>query len=153
MTTYNYFSLTTSDGSTLSKRFKVVEGGYKRFKEKKQTIETTLDGELDISQGAIFETFNFNVKVYQEDPENSEGDAPWGTLADLEQFYEYNNPNGTPSDVLTMVDHFGNTKYVTFAETFAPEGATVFLEGQNAVYFVQISLKRISSASGPSGPS
>jgi hypothetical protein len=149
MTITNYFTLTTSDGSTLSKQFRVVEGGFKVFKEKKQSDETTLDGYPDISQGGIYKTFNFTVKVYESDPDNT-GGSPWGELADLEQFYDYNNPNGTPSNVLTMVDHYGDTLYVMFMGQFSLEPATVHLEGNNAIYFIPISLKKVS---GPSGPS
>ena len=146
MTVYNYFSLTTSDGPsgpTLSKQFRVVEGGYKPYLDKKQDEQTTVDGNIDISQGAIYKTYNFIVKVYEADPDNTEGE-PWGTLADLEQFYTYNSPNGSPSNVLTMVDHYGNTVYVVFMGQFSLEPATINLEGNNAIYFLPVILKKVT---------
>lgn len=143
MTINRYFTLMTSDASgsppsgTLIKRFKVVEGGYKPFLEKAITESRTVEGERDIAQGGIYKTYNFVIKVYETDPS---GDQDWGTLEDIQQFYQYNNPNGTPSDVLTMIDHYGNSLYVSFAGQLPLEPATVMLEGINAVYFIPITL-------------
>lgn len=141
MTINRYFTLTTSDITTLSKRFRVVEGGYKESYDKKQNIATTLDGGLDISEGAIYTTYAFIVKVYQQDPS---GDTDYGTLGDLKTFYGYNNPNGTPSNIFIMVDHYGNTCSVMLVGPLDLSPATVMLEGTNAIYFVPITLMKVA---------
>jgi len=146
MTIYPYFTLATDDptGSppvpTLYKKFRVIEGGYKPFREKKQTDDTTLDGLPDIAQGGIYHTFQYIVKVRDEDPEE---DDDFATYEDLAQFYEYNNPNGSPSNILTMVDHKGNTHLVMFLGQLSEEPATVMLEGINAIYFTQVTFKKV----------
>lgn len=144
MTINKYFTLTTSD-SSLSKKFRVVEGGYSIVWDKKQDDQPTLDGVPDITQGGIYQTYNFSVKVYQEDPDNTIGDPQWGTLADLQTFYNYNNPNAAsgPSDIITMIDHYGNTNLVVFMGQLNLQPATIMLEGINAVYFIPIMLRKV----------
>ena len=145
MTTYAYFTLATDDtvGSppapTLFKRFRVVEGGYKPIREKKQSDDTTLDGYPDISQGGIYRTFQYTVKVRETDPDGSD----YASYADLVQFYEYNNPLGTPSNIFNMVDHKGASHHVMFMGSLTEEPATVMLEGTNAIYFTSITLKKV----------
>jgi len=146
MTIYAYFTLSTGDsvGSppapTLYKKFRVVEGGYKPFREKKQSDDTTLDGTPDIAQGGIYRTFQYIVKVRDVDPN---ADEDFATYEDLVQFYEYNNPNGTPSNIITMVDHKGVTHLVMFMGMLAEEPATVMLEGVNAIYFTPVTFKKV----------
>lgn len=145
MTITAYFTLSTDDsvGSppapTLSKRFKVIEGGYKPIREKKQTDDTTLDGLPDIAQGGIYRTFQYVVSVREDDPDG----ADYASYEDLVQFYEYNNPLGSPSNKLILVDHKGASHTVMFLGTLAEEPATVMLSGINAIYFTQITLKKV----------
>ena len=146
MTTYAYFTLSTDDsiGSppapTLYKKFRVVEGGYKPSREKKQSDETTLEGLPDIAQGSIYRTFQYIIKARDEDPES---DEDYGNYEDLVQFYEYNNPNGSPSNILTLVDHKGASHQVMFMGSLAEEPATVMLEGINAIYFTPVNFKKV----------
>lgn len=141
----------TSDGvgsppsATLYKKFKVVEGGYNISKEKRQTDDPTLDGIPDISEGGIYTTFQYMTKCYQEDPNANPGggEPDWGTVNDLEQFFNYNNPLGTPSDVLTLIDHLGTSHLVVFMTKFDLSPVTVMLEGVNAIYFVPVVLKKV----------
>ena len=138
-TTYKYFSLTTSN-SGLSKRFRVRDGGYKIVRDKKQGAATTLDGTMDISQGGIYKAYQFTIWVYDVDPT---GDGNWGTLADLHTFHDLNNPNGTPSDKLTMVDHYGDSCTVVFMGSLDETPVTVILSGENAIYFFQVVLQKV----------
>ena len=99
MATNDYFTLTTSDGS-FSRRFQVLLSGYRPILEKSQSIDKTLDGSLDIAVGGLYKRDEYLVRVRQE--ENREN---FGNLEDLRTFFSFNNPNGTPSNVLTMVSH------------------------------------------------
>jgi hypothetical protein len=142
MTTYSYFTLTTmnrgASGPTTTKKFRVVDGGYAPYLEKAENMDVTVEGKLDISQGAVHKAYDFIVKVYQEDPS---GDSSYATYADLETFFRYNKPLGSPSNMFYMTDHYGEHSYVKFGGQLKQQPATVFLEGKNAIYFIQISLK------------
>jgi hypothetical protein len=143
MTVNSYFTLTTSN-SSLSKRFRVISEGYIEQFEKKQDVQTTLDGELDVSVGSIFASWSFTVRVRYEEEEND-----FGTLNDLKQFYLYNRTNGTPSNILTMIDHHGDTHYVIFAGGLQPTPFATALEGTEAWYYVAVNFLNTIGESGP----
>lgn len=130
-----YFTLTTSDAQ-ITKRFKVLHTGYRPSTMKMETINRTLNGIQDISRGAIYKMFDYIIKVREQ-----EEDTDYGTLADLSYFFELNNPNGTPSDKLTMVDHYGNTTTCVFIRDFSPEPLGVMLEGLDAYFTVKTSFE------------
>ena len=142
MTVNSYFTLTTSNGS-FSKRFRVISEGYVNQFDKKQDIQTTLEGELDVSVGSIFGSWSFTLRLrYQEE------DSNFGTLNDLIQFYKYNRTNGTPSNILTMIDHHGDTHYVIFAGTIQPTPFATALEGTEAWYYVAVNFLNTIAESG-----
>ncbi len=135
----SYFTLTTSN-SSLSKKFKVLYTGYANGLQKTSTVEKTVDGNLDISVGSIHEYFTLTVRVRKA--ENAAGDtAGMGDEADLKYFYSLNNPLGTPSNHITMVDHYGNTKTVMFLGDYNPQNQSVMIEGENAWILVNINLQ------------
>jgi hypothetical protein len=141
MTVNAYFTLENSDGS-LVKRFKVIKSGYVSVVRKMQTIRETLDGELDVSTGGVYESHEYIIKVTEEVE-----DSNYGALEDLETFYRYNNPNSTPSNVLTMTDHRENIHDVIMDGTFSPEPLGVILEGTEAYYVVRCVFQFIPEAS------
>ena len=101
MTHYKYFVLTNSN-SSLSKRFRVISTMYGPVLEKSQSINHTLNGGIDISQGDIHETHTYGVRVRETEPDTNYGDRD-----DLKAFFMLNDPNGTPSDLITLTDHYG----------------------------------------------
>lgn len=122
--------------------FRVIQGGYSVQKRRQQTINLTVDGGYDISQGANYETHKYMIRVREEEPITS--GSPYGTLADLETLWLLNNPNGSPSDKITMTDHFGVEHLVMFEGEFDREAVTTLLSGQQAWFFVPITLRLLT---------
>ena len=131
MAVEKYFTLTNSNGS-LSKKFQVVLSGHKITLDKSQTVDKTLDGGLDISLGGLYERYEYLVRVRHEEERSG-----YGTLADLKTFFSYNNPNGTPSNVLTLTTHIGQEYYVFMVGSFSEQLLGVMVEGVNAWSLVQ----------------
>jgi hypothetical protein len=133
MTVVNYFVLTNST-ETLSRRFMVVLTGYAPIKEKAGSVRKTLNSKYDISQGGIYERHEYVIRCKEADNE------PWGTTHDLDTFFSYNNPNpppGDPSNRLTMIDHYGNTRTVVMVGEQAPQPLSVMLEGPNSFFIIK----------------
>ena len=61
-----FFTLTNSNAS-LSEKFQVLQSGYKPILEKSQTIDKTLDGNLDISMGGLYLRYEFLVRVRESE--------------------------------------------------------------------------------------
>jgi hypothetical protein len=139
-TSYPYIILATSNASK-TKRFMVAEGGYAPNLTKAQNEQHTIDGVVDGSQGAIYGAFIYQLKVYETLLGGMAND--YGTIWDLQDFYVLNNPNGTPSDVLTLTDHFGNAHDVLFMGQLAPQPLSVILSGDNALYFYKVEFHEI----------
>jgi len=131
MTTEKYFILTNSN-TTLSKRFRVLFEGYVPTIEKSQTIDKTLDGGLDVSMGGLYETHEYLVRVRYE-----ETDSNYGTMDELKTFFSYNNPNGTPSNVLILTTHLGVNHNVMMVGNFAEKLLGVMIDGIYSFYVVQ----------------
>jgi len=131
MTTEKYFILTNSN-TTLSKRFRVLFEGYVPTIEKSQTIDKTLDGGLDVSMGGLYETHEYLVRVRYE-----ETDSNYGTMDELKTFFSYNNPNGTPSNVLILTTHFGVNYNVMMVGNFAEKLLGVMIDGIYSFYVIQ----------------
>ena len=135
MTVNSYFTLATNSNS-LNKRFKVITSGYRRSTYKSESISRTLNGQQDVSRGAIYKIHDYMVKVRETEP-----DSNYGNLSDLEAFFEFNNPNGTPSDQLTLTDHYNNSYTCIFTKDFIPEPLGVMLEGVCAYFIVKCSFE------------
>ena len=133
--TNKYVTLINSNGS-VSKRFMVAEGGYAPGVQKAQNEQHTVEGKLDVSQGAIYPQFIYQFKVYETLPGSYASD--YGTLHDLNYFFSLNNPNGTPSDIITLIDHFGESHQVIMMGGLAPQPLSVIISGVNALYFYKV---------------
>ena len=147
MTTTRYFTLTASDNS-LSKYFRVVQSGYNPTLEKKGAVRTTLNGNWDISQGGIYTRHEWIIKVRDQEDESGFGD-----LADLLTFFNYNQPNpiSGPSNKITMIDHYGVSRYVKIHGDTSPVPLGVALDGYFAWYNMKIILLYLSLVDlGPS---
>lgn len=131
MTTNKYFTLADSTGSRV-KRFRVLIEGYKPMLTKSETITRTLQGEIDVSRGALYEIHEYLIRVREAVEDSNDG-----TLDDLRYFYSLNNPNASPSDILTLTDHFGNSHYVAFTKDFVPDPVSVVIEGIMASFIVK----------------
>ena len=138
MTTNKYITLADSV-PVLSKRFRVVQSGYKPAKNKKQQIYETIGGGLDVSNGSIYESHQYVLRLREE-----EEDTDYGTTHDLDYFYSLNDPQptaGSPGDLLTLTDHYGNIKYGYMVGDFIPEPVTTIIEGIYAWFLIPINLR------------
>lgn len=147
MTTQAYIQITASSGSP-SWKFRVTDGGYAQILDKAQSENETIGG-LDVAMGAIHETYELILKVrqgrwavtssgsYREEPDD------YGVLSDLEELYRLNNPNSTPSNVLTLIDNFGETKSIYFLGQFKKVPVSTIIEGGMALFFMPVRFRVI----------
>jgi hypothetical protein len=119
----------------------VAEGGYSPGLLKAQNEQRTIEATVDISQGGIYPQFIYQFKVYETLPGGVASD--YGTIHDLEYFFSLNNPNGTPSDVITMTDHFGDLHDVIMMGNLIPQPLSVIISGDNALYFYKVEFHEI----------
>lgn len=136
----SYIEFKTSDaGVTKSAKFRVIAQGYDDgLPEKAENIERTIGGGIDYSSGAVYLSWNPMIRV-----RHTESETGYGTLADLLYFYELNNPNGTPSNKITFIDHH-QTEYTVFMVGAFRKGLMgCKVEGGEAWYTVQVQLVRI----------
>ena len=137
---YDHIWLKTDDaGVTLSKKFRVVAEGYDDGSlDKSQSIEKTIGGGIDASTGEIYKSWAAIIKVRE-----TEIEANYGDLEDLETFYSYNNPGGTPSDRITLVDHHGNNYVVLILGAFQKMYLGVKIEGEHAWLLVKMMMQEV----------
>jgi hypothetical protein len=128
-----YFTLETSDVQ-ISKRFRVIYGGYAHVLEKAQTVDRTVEGIPDIQVGSIQEKYSFAVRVRE-----TEEDYDYGTEEDLRDFFSLNNPLSTPSNHITMIDHFGDEKTVVMLGDYSAQVQGIMIVGTEAWYIVNCS--------------
>jgi len=132
--------LMTSD-SSVQLMFRVVQAGYNDgMLEKAESLDRTIGGGIDHSMGGIYRSWNPVIKVRQ-----SESVTDYGDLDDLVYFYNLNNPGGTPSNIISFVDHHQISYYVRIHGTFAKSLLGVMTEGVNAWSIVQLNLLEVPS--------
>lgn len=96
----NHIHLINSN-SSLSKMFRVIQEGYDDGTwNRSETVRRQVGGGIDHSYGDTYRTWSPVIRVRQ-----SEAVSGYGTSADLETFFCYNNPNATPSTVISFVPH------------------------------------------------
>lgn len=132
----DYIVLTDSRGAEtgVSKRFKAVE--LMELVERTDGWSQALDGSLDKSAGSLLRSWQYQLTVPY-----SVTDSAYGTFADLKTLFSFNDPNGTPTDVITLTDHFGATFSVYFFGKLDPRNLTTILDGVNSRWIVAIALK------------
>jgi hypothetical protein len=130
-----YIILENSDDS-LSKYFRVVAQGYDDgMLEKSSTVTKTIGGGVDVSMGDVYTTWNPLIRVRHTEPESG-----FGTLADLVTFYGYNDPGGTPTNVITFTDNHGTEHSVYMVGDFKKQYIGAEVEGDQAWLFVRLKL-------------
>lgn len=132
MATTEYITLTTS-GSEIEKKFYAILNGYTEVHEKNQTIEINISGNPLITNGGIFKRFSYVLKLSAEMEESG-----YGTKDDLKQIYLLNNPNGSPSDVIYLTDHYGVVHAVKFEGKLELTPLTTTIEGTDSYFYTPI---------------
>lgn len=129
----DYITLRNSDGS-VEKKFKVLAQDYDDgTPEKAGTMKRTLGGGLSQSVGGIYYSWTPTIRVRE-----TETEAGYGDLSDLTYFYELNNPAGTPSNLITFIDHHNNSHTIILVGTMQKAVLGSAIEGENAHYIVRL---------------
>lgn len=143
----DYITLASSDGG-INKRFMVES--MDRAHKRAEVNEELSGGRLNIAKGRQHLHFNYTVFL----PFTST-DTDYGSLSDLQRLWRLNNPNGRPSDVLTLT-HVDGTQYeVRSLGDLEDRAFGVQVDGEGAYYTVQIELvdvtRRRFDLSNPAG--
>lgn len=145
MTVNPYITLATSDYNPnvdpitgTIKKFKVLLDQYAVGKQKSEQVRRTIDGGLDVSRGGVYDVHSYLIKVPQ-----AVNDSSWGTKDDLEMFFSLNDPSGTPSDRITLVDNEGNSHTCVMTGDYVPQAQAVVIEGIWAYFIVQCTFEII----------
>lgn len=131
-----YVELLDSTGS--GSAFRVVQGGWKPIKNKTGEINRTAGGGIDYAVGDIYEIFE--LVIWCRDTEEEVG---YGDRAELERVYALNDPNGTPSNVVTFIDHFGNSHSCYMEGDQVPQPLTTIISGLYAWFYIPVRLFKI----------
>ena len=143
MATNKYITIRDSV-SYKSKRFHVMFEGYLPSLDKSVDIKKAVNGGYDISVGATYEEHSFIIRCRGEDP-----NTDFGNIDDLEWFYRLSDPNpssGSPSNVLTMTDHFGLDHNVMMVGKFSRQSLTTIIEGQSSYFLAPVTMLFMVSA-------
>jgi hypothetical protein len=117
-----------------------VQGGYKPIKEKTGEINRTAGGSFDYAVGDIYRTFKYIIWL-----RDTEDEGDYGDVVELERIFGLNNPNGNPSNVITLEDHFNNQYSCYMVGDQVPEPLTTIISGLYAWYYIPITLHVIPS--------
>lgn len=142
MASNDYITLENSDASK-SLKFRVLGGPETDYNDgmlsKSQTLNKTIGGGIDASVGAVYRSWNPVIMV-----RHTELESGYGNLSDLETFYSYNDPGGTPSNIITFTDHHGGAGVdVIILGDFEKQILGVSIEGSNAWSHVRIQLHEV----------
>jgi hypothetical protein len=120
------------------KKFAVVMQNYAPGLSKGGTERETIGGVIDVSEGNVFWQWRGIIFV-KYDVEDAEQTAGYGTYADLEDYFKLNNPHGSPSNVITLIDHYGvaHTGYIRTKE-HVPTPLTQMIDGEYAMFTVPL---------------
>jgi hypothetical protein len=124
---------------TRSKRFRVIQGGWKPTLSKRQTFNETIDGGLDACIGSIYKSIQYIFRLSE-----TEEDTNYGTKGDLEYFFCLNDPSpapGSPSNLLTIIDNYETTMHGFLVGNFTPEPLTTIISGTYAWFMTPVEIK------------
>jgi len=130
---HGYIELYDSSGS--GGKFRVPEGGYKPVRDKSGNINRTAAGGIDHAVGSIYEIHQYNLWV-----RDTELEVGYGDKEELKRLYGLNNPYGTPTNRIMLIDHFGRSHYVYMVGQETPQPATVFLSSEYAWFLYPVTL-------------
>jgi hypothetical protein len=136
----NYIWLKTSDGgSTLSKKFRVMAAGYDDgTAEKAESVKRTIGGGLDYNAGAVYNSWAPTIRV-----RHNETESDYGDLGDLDYLYRLINPNGTPSNQITFIDHHQTSRVVYMVGSLQKAMMGCKVEGDQAWFMVRVRLVEV----------
>ncbi len=212
MATNSYIRLVSNDG-TVDKRFRALMGSYQELGMRKQTVQETASGKVDIQHGGHYRAWQMVMRVKFEESNSDTGilhaggtatvtldhstaatiddiyntqtisfnsgtgsgqtaiildyvgstrvatlktavssttdnttqysiSSLYGTLADLETFFDKRTP---PGDQITFVDFLGTSRVVYIIGDWEVEPMTPMLDGTESFYAVPIQMRETTA--------
>ena len=135
-----YILLTSNDGS-LKKRFRVVHPSYAETNLRKQTVQETASGKLDIQHGSHYRAWQMSLRVYKTETASNTGTAQASgnsttsiTLAntasttdDIYNVQTISLLTGTGAGQSAVItDYVGSTRVATASFSTAPDSTTTY---------------------------
>lgn len=143
--TLKYIRLVNSTGS-LDKRFRVLAADYRPTLVRNDSRQRTVTGKADTQTGPQYRVWSLVLKVYE-----TESDVNYGTRANLETFFGYNNPAGSPSSRLSFYDALdsdgngvGDLYTVEIVGNLEPQLLTPMLTGAGGIFTVPLTLEQVA---------
>jgi len=131
--------ITITDSSSNAYRFRVARDGYAPTWSKTGQVQVTVTGKVDYQVGPVLRSWQLDLLVAgSSDPAGSD----YGDMADLRTFYQLNDPDGTPTNVLTLTDHYGNTHSVYMIEDMIERPITPHIDGACSWFRVTVSFTK-----------
>jgi len=126
------------DSSSNQYYFRVLfpDGGYRPLWHKIQNMQLTVTGKVDMQVGPVLRQWTYSLMVSDSETGN------YGDMSDLRTLYQLNDPDGTPSNLLTLTDHYGNTHDVYLMGDMIEEPMSPKIEGSCAWFRVTIRLAK-----------
>jgi len=138
----NDYIVLQSSNSSISKKFRVLSKDYDDgTPEKSGTPKKTLGGGMSYSVGGIYYSWSPTIRV-----KHTESESGYGDLQDLIDLYELNNPNGTPSNVITFIDHHNVSHSVLMLGSLRKATLGSEIEGGEAHFIVRVTLQEKPNA-------
>jgi hypothetical protein len=135
MPTTNYITLTPSSGSGY--RFKAIEMAMPH--RRTDSIDYTIGGKIDKHSGPIIKSWVYTLRI----PIDIQTDPVYGCYDNLMYLFDLTSSSGSVTDVITLLDHFGQSHFVYFSGEMSPKPLTTQLEGVNAWHIVPVTLLEI----------
>lgn len=115
----------------------VYANSYKpRLRKTSQPFES-IGGNIDMAIGFIYYEWQGEIRTTQALTTSGSADG-YGSLDDLKGYFLLNNPMATPSNLITLVDHYGVSHDGYLVGDFEDAPMTVFLQGDQAHYFIGV---------------
>jgi hypothetical protein len=136
----NAFILLTSNDGSLKKRFRVVHPSYTETNLRKQTIQETATGKLDIQHGSHYRAWQMTVRTYRTEPASNTGMAQAGSTTSITLA---NTADSTTNDIYNtqtislldgagsgqtavITDYVATTRVATASFAIAPDNTTEY---------------------------
>lgn len=134
-----YIVLANSNAS-LSKKFGVLQSGYEPRREKIGTHRVTVTGKIDNQVGPVIRQWVYTMRVYASNPPTG-----YGTLGDLKTLFDLNDPQATPSNVITLTDFDDTNHSVYMMDMLSEKPVTWAIAGDSARLEVTIVLRETTA--------
>lgn len=129
-----------TDDEAFYRYFRVLAADYDDGTlNRSETYDRTVDGKLSHDYGSIYKTWSAMLKIRQEETETN-----YGSLEDLQYFYKLNNPVGTPSTRITLIDHHRVTHYINLFSNLQIQLLSCSIVGQAAWFIYRLTFVEVA---------